>query len=219
MIKRAKKMRVCECGYAVADGNYHQHRFSVFHRQHRKIKALLSNTSLSFAHIGKKFGITRERVRQIARQLGSVSGRERRQQRRLAGQIAAWKERRGYRELIAKCEKLRYTVAPSRRDTRWGWRFEHDVVLINGWRSHIVYMRNKGRYLAFTRSDAPANFHVGISPIGFFIFPTNVWRTFPPKTAFAPIPCRSGPGFTRSCRHDYLDYLEAWKLLKARKRQ
>jgi hypothetical protein len=134
--------------------------------------------------------------------------------------MSAWRERKGYRELIAKCKELGYTVTPSRYDTRGGWRFEDGIVVINGWRAHIVYIRTirtKDRYLVFRRSVVRADFHVGISPLGFFIFPAKVWKTFPEGTSFSPIPCAIRQrGFTHSHRHDYLNYLEAWKLLGRR---
>ena len=204
----------CECGLPVADRKHRHHRLSVYHRHYRRIRDLLSKDSLSFAKIGERFGITRERVRQIAQQLGRASGRERREQHTMDKRMSTWHERKGHRELVAKCKELGYTVTPSRVDSPDGWRFQARNVVINGWRAHIVYIRTKDRYLAFRRSVVPADFYVGISPIGFFIFPAKVWRTFPEGTWFSPIPCPSGqPGFNHSDRHDYLNYLEAWKLL------
>jgi len=212
-----RKLTTCECGFPLANRNPRHHRLSVYHRQHRRIKRLLSNNSITFAAVGDKFGITRERVRQIARQLGMESGRQRQEQRVLHQRMPAWQDRKGYRELIAKGKRFGYTVTPSRVYSPEGWRFQARVCFINRWRSYIVYMRTRGRYLAFGRSDVPADFYVGISPIGFFIFPSKVWKTFPERTMFSPIPCPIGqPGFTRSHRHDYLNYLEAWKLLGRR---
>jgi hypothetical protein len=213
-MKRVSKLMTCECGFPGADRSHRYHRRSVYHRQHRRIRGLLSNDSLSFADIGDRLGITRERVRQIARQLGMTSGRQRREQRALHQRIPAWHERRGYRELIAKGKEFGYAVTPSRVDSPEGWRFEARMVVINGWRAHIVYVRTRGRYLAFGRSEVGADFYVGISPIGFFIFPSKVWKTFPERTMFSPIACPIGKrGFAHSNRHDYLKYLEAWKLL------
>lgn len=207
----------CECGLPSANRSHRYHRLSIYHRQHRRIRGLLSNNSLSFADIGDRLGITRERVRQIAQQLGMTSGRQRREQRALHQRMPAWQERKGYRELIAKGKEFGYTVTPSRVDSPEGWRFQARNVVINGWRTHIVYMRARGRYLAFGRSDVSADFYVGISPIGFFIFPSKVWKTFPQRTSFAPTPCPIVQrGFTHSGRHDYMNYLEAWKFLGRR---
>jgi hypothetical protein len=132
-MKRVSKLMTCECGFPGADRSHRYHRRSVYHRQHRRIRGLLSNDSLSFADIGDRLGITRERVRQIARQLGMTSGRQRREQHALHQRIPAWHERRGYRELIAKGKEFGYTVTPSRVDSPEGWRFQARIVVINGW--------------------------------------------------------------------------------------
>jgi hypothetical protein len=216
--KQAGKPITCECGFPAAVRNRRHHRLSVFHREHRKIKRLLSNNSITFSDIGNKFGISRERVRQIVLQLGMESGRQRQEQRVLDERMPAWYEREGYPELIARGKEFGYTMAPSRVDSpEGGWRLQARIVLINGWRAHIVYMQTKRGYLAFGRSAVPADFYVGISPIGFFIFPLKVWKTFPLRTMFSPTPCPMGKrGFIHSHRHDYLNYLEAWKLLETR---
>src|SRR5215475_14968682 len=101
-MKRVSKVMTCECGFPGADRSQRYHRLSVYHRQHRRIWGLLSSDSLSFADIGVRLGITRERVRQIARQLGMASGRQRQEQRTLHQRLPAWHKRKGYRELIAK---------------------------------------------------------------------------------------------------------------------
>ena len=157
-MKRVRKLMTCECGFPGTDRSHRYHRLSVYHRQHRRIRGLLSNNSLSFSDIGDRLGITRERVRQIAWQLGMKSGRQRQEQRVLHRRMSAWHERRGHRELVAKCKELGYTVTPSRCDTRWGWRFEDGIVVINGWRAHIVYVRTKDRHLVFRRSVVRADF-------------------------------------------------------------
>ena len=129
---------------------------------------------------------------------------------------AVWREHKGHGKVIAKCEELGYTVTPSRRDAGSHWYLEANIVVINGRRVRIVYSNKmRSRYLRLKRSEAHADFYLAISPIGFFIFPSKVWRTFPATTAFSPYPSTSHVGL-RSNRHDYLDYLEAWKLLKVK---
>jgi Sigma-70, region 4 len=220
-MKQVRKATACECGLPGANCKLRQHQFSVYHRRHEKITRLLANESLSFAEIGRRLGISRERVRQVARQLGQAPQRQRIEQRIIEKRMSAWHKRPDHRKLIAKCQELGYTAEPSRRDAPYGWSFEAGVVVINGWLTHIVHVSPKGRYLVFKRSPTRVNredFHIGISPIGFFVFPAAVWKTFPGATAFSPAPCASGQrGFTHSGRHDYLSYLEAWKLLDRRR--
>jgi hypothetical protein len=208
-------MMLCECSLPVSDrrGAY-QHRRSAYHRHHRRIKDLLSKNWISYAEIGATLGITRERVRQIAEKAGIPSGRQRKEQCTLDGRTSAWREHKGHREVIAKCEELGYTVTPSTRGTSLEWHLEANIVVINGRRVRILYInKTRSRYLRFRRPVTEADFYLGVSPIGFFIFPLNVCRTFPARTAFSPDPSKS---HVRSDRHGYLDYLEAWKLLKVK---
>ena len=53
----------CECGLPGAGRS--DHRLSVYHRQHRRIRGLLSNKALSFADIGDRLGIGKEYVRSL----------------------------------------------------------------------------------------------------------------------------------------------------------
>jgi hypothetical protein len=53
------------------------HQRGTFHQQHRRLKALLQNPCVTFGEIGKRFGISRERVRQLAKAIGIEPGRKR----------------------------------------------------------------------------------------------------------------------------------------------
>jgi hypothetical protein len=210
------KMMVCECGLAISDRRG-GHRRSVYHLQHRRIKALLSKNWISYSEIGAGLGITRERVRQIAEKIGSPSGHQRQEQYMAERRASAWRERKGHREVIAKCEELGYTVTPSKRVTGSNWYLEANIAVINGKRVRILFIRHAySHYLKLRRPATHADFYVAISPIGFFIFPSKVWGTFPAVTTFSPDPCANGRGATHSRRHDYLNYLEAWELLKVK---
>jgi hypothetical protein len=216
---RMTKMMVCECGFPLSSAGQglYAHRRSPYHRHHRRIKALLSKNEISYAEIGARLGLTRERVRQIAEKAGMPPGRQRQKQCVVDRRTSAWREHKGHREVIAKCEELGYTVMPSRRVNSTDWYLEANIVVINGWRVRIVYTNwTRSGYLRVKRFEAHADFYLSISPVGFFIFPSKVWRTFPASTAFSSDPSTSDGGVVRSSRHDYLDYLEAWKLLKGK---
>ena len=53
------------------------HLKSVGHRQNRRIRALLRQPCISFSEIGRRLGLSRERVRQIANQYYQETGRQR----------------------------------------------------------------------------------------------------------------------------------------------
>lgn len=68
----------CECGVRLKSGSgLPQHKRSLLHRHATRLRALL-DTCLNFSMIGRRLGISRERVRQLASALGYESGIERR---------------------------------------------------------------------------------------------------------------------------------------------
>ena len=81
--KRPKKsLQQCsECGatiWAVGDpATTGWHTKGVFHKQSGRIRALLAENCLTFTEIGSRLGVTRERVRQIAKILETAPGVER----------------------------------------------------------------------------------------------------------------------------------------------
>ena len=78
MVRHAVKVQ-CQCGLMLYSGhaNAARHIESAYHLHAERIKALLAANCLSFAEIGKRIGVSRERVRQIAKKLGCETGRKR----------------------------------------------------------------------------------------------------------------------------------------------
>ena len=75
---RRQEPIACECGAKLKCGTgLPQHKKSLLHRRATRLRALL-NTCLNFSLIGRRLGISRERVRQLASGLGYKSGMERR---------------------------------------------------------------------------------------------------------------------------------------------
>lgn len=72
--RRLKLPSVCgECGQTVLSPERLWHQNSVFHQNHLDIKRLLNNRSIRYCHIGLKYEVSRERVRQWAENLGYPS--------------------------------------------------------------------------------------------------------------------------------------------------
>src|SRR5262245_3499655 len=63
------KMACPECGLLIRSKNK-LHTQSTYHRQAKRIKALLAQECMTLEEIGKRIGVTRERVRQIAQLIG-----------------------------------------------------------------------------------------------------------------------------------------------------
>lgn len=60
------------CGQQVRSSQSSLHRQGVFHQQSQRIKALLDQECMTFTEIGDRLGVSRERVRQIAKELGII---------------------------------------------------------------------------------------------------------------------------------------------------
>jgi len=74
----------CECGFKLKCGSgLAKHRKSLLHCSAGGLRALL-DSNLNFSMIGRRLGVSRERVRQLASNLGYKPGRERRAQCTLA---------------------------------------------------------------------------------------------------------------------------------------
>lgn len=86
----ARLMHYCEvCGFEIERRGVTRHTRSVLHQKGRLIRAMLERTCITHAEIAGRIGVTRERVRQLAQQMGFTAGRSRhavcrmeRQQRR-----------------------------------------------------------------------------------------------------------------------------------------
>jgi len=97
-----------------------------------------------------------------------------------------------------------------------GWRFEDPIVVINGWRVHIVYIRTRERYLVFRRSVARGLSPGHLSDRLLYFSGKSMEDIFGGNGVLSDSCLIGQPGGTHSQRHDYLNYLEAWMLGGAR---
>jgi hypothetical protein len=71
MAKQPTTFERCSCGKVVTTkGSARIHRAGSLHKNARRIRALLSTPCITLQNIGDRIGISRERVRQIARSVG-----------------------------------------------------------------------------------------------------------------------------------------------------
>src|SRR5258708_12272033 len=71
-------MRYCRtCRFELDKRGFKRHTLSVFHRKAKLIRAMLERNCITQAEIARRIGVTRERVRQLALQLGFADGRSR----------------------------------------------------------------------------------------------------------------------------------------------
>jgi len=70
--------RYCQtCRFELDKRGFHWHTRSVIHRKGKLIRAMLERDCITQAEIARRIGVTRERVRQLALQMGFAAGRSR----------------------------------------------------------------------------------------------------------------------------------------------
>src|SRR5258708_35912472 len=71
-------MRSCQaCRFQLDKRGFKRHTLSVVHRKGKLIRAMLERDCITHAEIARRIGLTRERVRQLALQMGFADGRSR----------------------------------------------------------------------------------------------------------------------------------------------
>src|SRR6266478_2863309 len=77
-------MRYCQtCRFQLDKRGFKRHTLSVLHRKGKLIRAMLERNCITHAEIARRIGLTRERVRQLALQMGFADGRSRHAIRRM----------------------------------------------------------------------------------------------------------------------------------------
>lgn len=71
-------MHYCEiCRFELKERAFKRHTLSVSHRKAKLIRAMLERNCITHAEIARRIGLTRERVRQLALQMGFADGKSR----------------------------------------------------------------------------------------------------------------------------------------------
>src|SRR5690348_6136494 len=71
-------LRYCQtCRFKVHKRGFRRHTLSVLHRKAKLIRAMLERNCITHAEIARRISVTRERVRQLALQMGFADGRSR----------------------------------------------------------------------------------------------------------------------------------------------
>lgn len=179
-----------------------------------RLRALLAKECLNFSEIGLRFGVTRERIRQIAKREGFQEGRER-------NKICALRttEQRIQDELecihgpvIAECAKRGLRIEPVKASEGVNvYRCSRRSVRVNGRLCAVQqgHIRKTGyHHVRLTTRDC--DFSIVRFPNGWMVIPKQrsvkivefaLDKTYP----------KMGAG---GVRHDWPDFWEAWHLLK-----
>lgn len=218
----------CKCGRKVADtvGAKSRHRKSVYHRQYRRIEALLSKPCVNFAEIGRRVGVSREYVRQIYTNiLGRGTGREREVVCAVNFNKTASKNATKFIspdavEFWAKAVKAGYECAlvPCVSPSTYRESYNRRVLTVNGQtvliRKTITHLQDKYLTIFGPKTDAAfAAYHMPDKR--WLILPRDKW----PRNTTQFAAELSEYAITRSLRRpfaiNYRDYIENWDLLKS----
>ena len=196
-------MRYCQtCRFEINKRAFKRHTLSVFHRKAKLIRAMLERTCVTHAEIARRIGLTRERVRQLAMQMGFADGRSRhaicRMERRKKemAQFFVKAQERGFQvELLGRRSAYINGKICVQRKACW-----HD----------IGRDKYKYTYLSIYRPAGKYDICGWKLPDGrFLILPKKLVHFT--QTTFNPEESER-PG-TASSSHYYREYIERWSLL------
>jgi len=196
-------MRYCQtCRLEVDRRFFRRHTLSVVHRKAKLIRAMLERNCITHAEIARRIGLTRERVRQRALQMGFADGRSRHAICRME------RRRKEMAEFFVEAQRRGFAVEPLGAKSAY----------INGkfcvqrkacW--HDVPKRHrKYTYLSICPPTGRFDFCAWKLPDGRFLILPRELTGFR-QTTFNPEESER-PG-TASSSHYYREYIERWSLL------
>jgi hypothetical protein len=199
----SKPKRYCQSsGFEVHKGHFKRHTLSVLHRKAKLIRAMLDRNCITHAEIARRIGVTRERVRQLARQMGFADGRSRHAICRME------RRKKEMAEFFVEAQKRGFPVEPLAARSAY----------INGklcvQRQACWHNTGKGQrkytYLSIQQPAGQFDICAWKLPDGrFLILPKNLagFR----QTTFNPEESERLGTFSSS--HHYREYIERWSVL------
>lgn len=196
-------LRYCQtCRFKLSKRGFKRHTLSVLHRKGKLIRAMLERDCITHAEIARRIGLTRERVRQLALQMGFADGRSRHAICRMA------RRRKEMQEFFAAAEKRGFAVELLGKRNAY----------INGklciQRQACWHDTGRGKYkytyLSVYRPAARFDICAWKLPDGRFLILPKKLTGFS-QTTFNPEESER-PG-TASSSHYYREYIERWSLL------
>jgi hypothetical protein len=195
--------RYCQtCRLKLDNRGFKQHTLSVVHRKAKLIRAMLERNCITHAEIARRIGVTRERVRQLALQMGFADGRSRHAICRME------RRRKEMAEFFVEAQKRGFAVEPLATSSAY----------INGklciQRHACWHDVGKGKYrytyLSIRQPSVKFDICAWKLPDGRFLILPRKLVGFT-QTTFNPE--ESDRLGTNSSSHYYRDYVERWSLL------
>ncbi len=196
-------MRYCQtCRFKVNERRFKLHTRSVFHRKAKLIRAMLERNCITHAEIARRIGLTRERVRQLALQMGFADGRSRHAICRME------RRKKEMAEFFVEAQKRGFPVEPL--GTKSAYVNGKICVQRRACWHDIGKGKYKYTYLSIYRPAGRFDICAWKLPDGRFLILPKELVGFT-QTTFNPEESER-PG-TYSSSHYYREYIERWSLL------
>lgn len=191
------------------------HRESTLHKQIRRLRALLAKDCVTYAEIGARLGISRERVRQLADEMGFPHiGRMRQTSCTTNRRMAA------FLSLPFVQELARHHLHANPVETYSNLRFSTVQFSVNGKRVSLSKGCLHGRarkYLHIKRPQHDSDIYVWTLPNNDFLILPRQKATFK-VTMFSRRQTLPGKnGYTNNRAHYYPRYINAWQIFRGRR--
>ena len=194
--------RYCEiCRFEVDKRWFKRHALSLVHRKAKLIRAMLERNCITHAEIARRVGMTRERVRQLALQMGFADGRSRHAICRME------RRKKEMAEFFKEAQERGFEVEPLGRRSAY-INGKICVQLQECW--HDI---GKGKYTYLSIHQPKGRFDICAwkLPDGRFLILPKKLAGFR-QTTFNVEESEHHPG-TAGSSHYYREYIERWSLL------
>jgi hypothetical protein len=196
-------VRDCQtCRFELDNRGFKRHTLSVFHRKAKLIHAMLERNCMTHAEIARRIGVTRERVRQLALQMGFADGRSRHAICRMD------RRRKEMAEFFVEAQKRGFEVEPL--GTRSAYINGKLCVQRNACWHDVGKSEHKYTYLSIRPPGGRFDICAWKLPDGRFLILPKELTGFR-QTTFNPE--ESGHRGTASSSHYYRHHIEKWSLL------
>jgi len=196
-------MRYCQtCRFEMDKRGFKRHTLSVLHRKAKLIRAMLERNCITHAEIARRIGVTRERVRQLALQMGFADGRSRHAICRME------RRKKEMAEFFVEAKKRGYAVEPL--GTRSAYINGKLCVQRQACWHQIRMGKHRYTYLSIHQPQSRFDICAWKLPDGRFLILPKKLAGFR-QTTFNPE--ESERFGTASSSHHYREHIERWSLL------
>ena len=193
------------------------HRKSVFHRQCRRLRALLAKDCLTYSEIGTRLGISRERVRQLADAISVPHiGRMRQTSCTRNKRMAAFRSLPFVQELVSHGFRVEPIESLNHRPSSVMFSVNGRRVSLSSACTHGGSSR--GPYLNIYKPQRQSDIYVWTLPNNDFLILPKQMLTFHVSTSFSmqkPFPGERG--YARHRNHYYWRYVNAWQVFRGKR--